>query len=244
MHDSTELTVLGRFSCRSEGRPLLLAPRGERLLAYLALQRRPVRRDQLFGALWTDTTDGRAATNLRSTLSRLPRAAAGPLVDTRHGHVGLAVHVAVDLWHVESGEPEGLEALLLAGDLLPGWDHEWVETERERYRQLRLHALEELSAQHQAEARYADALRLGLVAVSSDPLRETAHRRVIEVHLAEGNAGEALRQYHHFRQLLHDELGLTPSPAIRELVDDVLDAATAVSPPPTQRTRPRRARSA
>lgn len=43
------------------------------------------------------------------------------------------------------------------------------------------------------------------------------------MHLAEGNAGEALWQYDTFRRLLHAELGLPPSPAMRRLVDDVLD---------------------
>jgi len=220
---ATELTVLGRFSCRSGGRPLLLTPRGERLLAYLALHRAPVRRDQLFGALWGDTTDGRASSNLRSTLWRLPRTEAGPLVDAGDGHVRLAAHVTVDLWRVEAGEPEGRESSLLAGDLLPGWDDDWVVGERERYRQLRLHALEDLCAHRRTEARFSDALRLGLVAVQSEPLRETAHRQVIEVHLAEGNACEALRQYDAFRRLLQAELGLPPSPAMRRLVDEVLE---------------------
>lgn len=218
----TELCVLGRFSCRSAGRPLILAPRGERLLAFLALHRTAARRDQVYGALWGDSSDCRAASNLRSTLWRLPRPDANPLIEVADGYLGLAPHVTVDLWRVEAGETEGREDHLLAGDLLPGWDEEWVAAERERYRQLRLHALEDLCADRRTAARYSDALRLGLVAVQSEPLRETAHRHVIEVHLAEGNAGEALRQYDHFRKLLHAELGLPPSPAMRRLVDELL----------------------
>jgi DNA-binding SARP family transcriptional activator len=222
--EPTELRVLGRFSCRAAGRPLILPPRGERLLAYLALHRVPVRRDQLYGALWGDSSEDRASSNLRSTLWRLPRPQGEPLVEAADGHVGLAGHVAVDLWRVERDEGEDRESHLLAGDLLPGWDDDWVLAERERYRQLRLHALEDLCARRRAEARYSDALRLGLVAVQSEPLRETAHRQVIEVHLAEGNAGEALRQYDAFRRLLHAELGLPPSPAMRRLVDELLEA--------------------
>jgi DNA-binding SARP family transcriptional activator len=41
---------------------------------------------------------------------------------------------------------------------------------------------------------------------------------VISVHLAEGNPSEALRQYGRFRELLRAELGLEPSPLIKELV--------------------------
>jgi DNA-binding SARP family transcriptional activator len=42
------------------------------------------------------------------------------------------------------------------------------------------------------------------------------------VHLAEGNAAEALRQYQTYRSLLADELGLGPSPALRRLVAPLL----------------------
>jgi DNA-binding SARP family transcriptional activator len=66
------------------------------------------------------------------------------------------------------------------------------------------------------------ALQAGLTAVSAEPLRESAHRRVVEVHLAEGNPAEALRQYQSYRQLLRAELGLIPSPAIRSLVAHLL----------------------
>jgi hypothetical protein len=45
---------------------------------------------------------------------------------------------------------------------------------------------------------------------------------VIEVHLAEDNPGEALRQYEIYRRLLHEELGLRPSQTIRHLVQSLL----------------------
>lgn len=45
---------------------------------------------------------------------------------------------------------------------------------------------------------------------------------MITVHLAEGNAAEALRQYHVYRRMLALELGLPPSPSIRSLVGPLL----------------------
>jgi hypothetical protein len=56
---------------------------------------------------------------------------------------------------------------------------------------------------------------------------------VIAVHLAEGNAAEALRQYHVYRRLLALELGLPPSPSIRQLVAPLLGR-------PIERPSPRR----
>jgi DNA-binding SARP family transcriptional activator len=56
----------------------------------------------------------------------------------------------------------------------------------------------------------------------AEPLRETAHRLMIEVHLREGNAYEALRTYHKFYDLVRRELGLTPSPQMQALLVRVL----------------------
>jgi DNA-binding SARP family transcriptional activator len=58
--------------------------------------------------------------------------------------------------------------------------------------------------------------------VQAEPLRESAHRSVIAVHLAEGNHAEALRQYDGYRRLLASELGLRPSPVIRTMVGPLL----------------------
>jgi DNA-binding SARP family transcriptional activator len=66
------------------------------------------------------------------------------------------------------------------------------------------------------------ALAAGLAAVSCDPLRESAHRRLAQVHIAEGNFAEALRQYQTYRRLARTELGLPPSPQFRSLVGPLL----------------------
>ncbi|HEY6203669.1 MAG TPA: bacterial transcriptional activator domain-containing protein [Candidatus Limnocylindria bacterium] len=83
---------------------------------------------------------------------------------------------------------------LTGGELLADWCDEWVLLERERLRQLRLHALEVLTQRLVTVGRYADAMEVALAALRSEPLRESAHRAVISVHLAEGNRSEALRQ--------------------------------------------------
>jgi DNA-binding SARP family transcriptional activator len=110
----------------------------------------------------------------------------------------------------------------LGSDLLPEWDDDWVLAERERFRQLRLHALEALCQRLLAVGRYGEALNAGLTAVVADPLRESAHQLVIQAHLAEGNRVEALRHYTSYTQLLRDELGIEPS---RDL--DAMWSATA-----------------
>jgi DNA-binding SARP family transcriptional activator len=93
---------------------------------------------------------------------------------------------------------------------------------RECFRQLRLRALEALCAHRRDSGRLGEALEAGLTAVAADPLRESAHRELFAVHLAQGNAAEALRQYHFYRDMLRSQLGLTPSPVMREMVAPLL----------------------
>jgi DNA-binding SARP family transcriptional activator len=109
-------------------------------------------------------------------------------------------------------------SLLLLEDLLPEEDGEWAIVERERFRQLRLHALEALSVRLRRAGRIAEAVEAAQTAVSAEPLRESAQRCLIAAHLAEGNQAEALAAYDRFAILLDDELGLVPSRTTEEML--------------------------
>jgi two-component SAPR family response regulator len=103
-------------------------------------------------------------------------------------------------------------------ELLPGWYDDWALFERERIRQLLLHALEALARQLVEQQRPAEAVTVAMVAVSAEPLRESAQRVLIETHLAEGNLVEARRAYEAYRALVERELGVPPGWPVRELV--------------------------
>jgi DNA-binding SARP family transcriptional activator len=89
--------------------------------------------------------------------------------------------------------------------------------ERERFRQLRLHALEALCEQLTLDGRFGQAVDAGLAAVAAEPLRESAHRVVISAYLAEGNKVEAVRQFKFYQQLARQELDVQPSALMRDL---------------------------
>lgn len=136
-------------------------------------------------------------------------------------------------------ESEGLVArhgdrVLAGGELLPGWYDEWVLHERERLRQLRLHALEGLSALLVEQRRHVAALEAAFIAVRLEPLRESAHRAVVAVHVAEGNVCEAIRHYDAYRVLLDRELGVEPS---ERLVGMLPPGATIGRPDPSPLVR-------
>src|ERR1700712_3205880 len=193
------LFVLGSFELQFDGEPLRLSVPAQRLLAYLAISRRSraVRRTALAERLWGEATPVRAASNLRSVLWRLPRPRGRLLVVSDASAVRLGPETVVDLWRVEGvvdrlcgvGVPS-VEALGdlggLGEDLLPDWEDEWLLVERESHRQKRLHALERAAVQLRERGEFNASLSAALSAVHGEPLRESAHRRVIEVHLDEG----------------------------------------------------------
>jgi DNA-binding SARP family transcriptional activator len=218
-----QLVLLGRFACRVGDDEVRLSPTLERVLAFLALARRPVRRQELAAALWPRHAEREALTRLRTVLWKVPEVVRDAVLCVDAGSVGLHPDAVVDLHVLDGVAGSAPDAdLLLRGELLPGWSQEWVVLERERHRQLALHALEDRSAACCRAGRHADALRFALAAVAQEPLRESARRRLVEVHLAEGNAAAALGEYEAFRRLLDAELGLPPTAALRDLVRPLL----------------------
>jgi DNA-binding SARP family transcriptional activator len=232
--------LLGDFAVLAGGHRVQVCRGGQRLLAFLGLHQRPIPRTRIAGVLWPGSAGAQASANLRAALTRLPQPVGRSLTSSTATDLGLSEHVDVDVWACDSQirwlrapqeqpgpaapEPAATDDVLalLDSDVLPSWDDDWILIERERHRQSRLHALEELSNSLRTAGRFAEALQAALAAVAGESLRESAHRRVIEVHLAEHNPGEALRQYEIYRRLLHEELGLGPSDTIRNLVRSLL----------------------
>lgn len=222
----TRVRLLRSFELRHDRERVLLPPGAQRLLAFLALDGGVLTRVYVAGALWIDYNQEAANANLRTALWRLRRLPY-PLVDGTATHLSLASEVIVDLRaasdaarRATAGGPDcgddQLERLLTAGELLPDWYDDWLVVGRERFRQARLHALEALCDALTRGGRYGKAIEVGLAAVAGEPLRESAHRAVMRVHLAEGNRHEALRQYELCRRALAP-LGLAPSPETETL---------------------------
>jgi DNA-binding SARP family transcriptional activator len=222
------LSVLRGFQLRSDNAVYTMPANVERVLAFLAVRERPQLRATVASMLWMDTTDERAAANLRTVLWKV-RQAPDNWVVVSGSYMGLAPEVRVDLADVigqakrligmdDALEEADTDAEALNGDLLPEWDEDWILFERERLRQLRVHALEALCTRLSACGRHAEAVDAGQAAVAAEPFRESAQCTLITAHLAEGNRTEARRQYLFYADLLRDNLGFEPSDALRNLV--------------------------
>jgi DNA-binding SARP family transcriptional activator len=225
---TVSVSLLSGFEVRRRDHVIELPFAAQRLIAFLALHDCPLHRAYVAGTLWIDATEERAQAALRTTLWRT-RQRACDMVSTTAAGMTLGQDVNVDLRRAgdcarralrRAGPPEHDDIALLcdAGDLLPDWYEDWLAIERERFRQLRLLALDSLCEEFSAQGRYSDAVMAGLASVAAEPLRESAHRGLIGAHLAAGNPGEARRAYELFRTRLREQLGLEPSPAMRALL--------------------------
>jgi DNA-binding SARP family transcriptional activator len=225
------LTLIGGFALWRDSEELRIATSGQRLIALLALRDRPGGRLNVAGTLWPDCSTDRSLALLRTTLWRIRRSYDQVIVASP-SFLSIDVDTEVDVRNLVAfarrlNQPEtarntaDLDSVPLAslvGDLLPDWYDDWLQDEREELRQTRLHALESLARLLSASGRHADAIQAALAAIRLEPLRETAHHTLIEIHLAEGNRSEACRQFQRCQRMLRDELGVEPTDAMRHLL--------------------------
>lgn len=227
------ISLLGGFELEDEGPTIVLPAESQRLLAFLALKGRAVRRGVVAGTLWPVATEQHASSSLRSALARL-HGPARIAVEATALDLGLSSTVRVDLWDslglarrllAPEGPPTpdavSVTIQALSRELLPDWYDEWVLVEAEDWRQLRLHALEALADRLTARANYGEAAAAALAAVRAEPLRESPRASLIRVHIAEGNPSEAVREFARYGELLKLELGVEPTERLRTLMADL-----------------------
>jgi|ERR1700676_2920351 len=224
------LCLLGGFSLVVGDRSVTLGSSGRRVLAYLALSGKPVTRSRLAHSLWPERADVRARANLRSAIWRMPTEGRGMVLE-EGTFLSLHARTAIDVEdivaqchsllestsHLNWQSARRVQQGILAG-LLPDWEDEWVLVERERLRQLHLHALEAVAARLLAAGSLAEAVHASAAALSAEPLRESAARLLVSAHLAADNTAEAKTVYERYRADLRRELGIEPSPRLRDLI--------------------------
>lgn len=228
VHRQVRLRMLDGFWVVDGQQTLSIPLSARRVVAFVALRGRSSRAE-VAGTLWPEVSDSKAQACLRTALWRLRQLSPRPLIT---GDETLRVDESVDvdvnrlitairrvINDGECGADQGLLPTLAAmGELLPGWYDDWVLLGRERLRQLQLHALELTAQQLTCSGRYAEAIEAAMAAVRLEPLRESATRVLIEVHLAEDNVVEAIRRLEFFQRSLASEIGVEPTAELVDLV--------------------------
>jgi DNA-binding SARP family transcriptional activator len=212
------------------------------LLFYLIMAREPVSRERLVGLLFPEVGEKRARAALRQTLYALRRslAEAGNLVTAGRSFMSLSLEgVFLDVAFFENLLTAGNgsdaecarkieEALVLyRGDFLEGFYvadeefHKWHDVRREHYRALFLEYVRKLLSILPALGGGARAIRWAHRALEIEPGLEEAHIALMRYYASTGRRELALRQFDLCRRWLHKDLGLSPSPALCALRDEL-----------------------
>ena len=221
---------------------------GRIVLARLALSHHPVARDELADLVWPEALTASWERDLSAVVSKV-RAALDSidLGSTLHSALGCYelqlpaddatidvedavrfVEDAESAWR--SGQPDvAIPAAATAASLarrpfLPGESGLWVERRREEVRATLLRALDVLVDALTGGPFEHEALRYAKEAVALEPYRETSYVRLMHLHMRRGDRAEALRVYAHCRDILADDLGVTPSAQTESAYRDLLGA--------------------
>ncbi|HEX6134756.1 MAG TPA: BTAD domain-containing putative transcriptional regulator [Longimicrobiales bacterium] len=258
--DRVWLEVLGRIGLRTdrdEVRAVLVQPKRLALLVWLTL-RRPggfVRRDELLGTFWPDSTEARARASLRQALQFLRRRLGTGIV-VRRGDAELGVDPDIlncdalaFLDTVARGDGEAAMECY-GGDLMPGFllegAHEfdrWLHAERQRLRTLAVEAALLAANEAEDEGDHARAAERVAWAFRLEPNDEAVARRLIGLLERSGNRVAAVATYEALADRLRTELDLDPSPQTVELfaaIRDAADAAPDVRATPARGVSPQR----
>lgn len=218
------------------------------LLALLLLEHnRAHQRQSVAFALWPDSTEKQARTNLRKLLLLL-RSALGPcaeyLVVTDQtlcwrGDDQCWIDVVAFRQSVEIAKneraPNAIQCFaqataLYRGDLLPDCYDEWIVACRELLREQFLHALHEWCGLLENEGRYGEGVAVARRILQHDPVNERGHLYLIRHQAFMQDRAGALQSYHRCATLLRRELGVDPSPALEALYVQLLDHDLAAVP--------------
>lgn len=230
---SIELLGHCKVTYRRRALTLANAPRLQSLLAYLLFHRhQPIRRVQLSSLWWPDSSDARAAGNLRRLLHRLRKwlpASEFFLQVTPHHLQWTNEHpyvLDVDSFseQLQRGELDGLEVAvgLYHGDLLPDCQDDWLSAHRARLREAYTQAQTQRLEAWKALGQWHKAISIAEELLQHEPYLDEVFRGLIQLHWHVGDRQAARLAYQRYSQILQEELGLVSVPPLSELLEHSL----------------------
>ena len=235
-----ELRVLGPLEVVRDGEPVPLPRQMHRaLLALLVLHRNEVvSTDSLIEELWSGQPPATAKDALQNYVSQLRKAIGRDVIVTRAPGYVLQVEAhQTDTGQFEqlvaearaAEDPETRAATLRAalalwrGPALADLAYEsFVSSTATRLEDLRAAAQEDLVDAELALGHHADLVPRLEELVDAYPYDERARAQLMLALYRAGRQADALEAFREARQTLADELGLDPSPALRELERAIL----------------------
>ena len=230
-----KVRLLGAFEIRIGEDILHMAGRPEQsLFAYLVLNSGTLhRREKLTALLWPDALDDSARENLRHVLWRVRKTLPASLSTAClfADELCIAFNASADFWldvstlkmAKEYRSPDELISVLnvYLGELLPGFNEEWVNFEREYINAFYEHHMARLMAILQKEKRWLDILEWGERWLSFGKRPEPAYRALMCAHKEMGEISEVAGIYARCVRSLR-EIGLEPSEQTRQVFNHLV----------------------
>jgi DNA-binding SARP family transcriptional activator len=208
---------------------------------------RPHRRERLIDLFWPDLDSERGRRAVNSAIWRLRKLlASSPEYKEGYGlrTVGPETILErtpwldVDTWalleaaQTASGgaevhlEPSGLRQIIAVlyryeGPFLDGEDAEWILEERERLHSVFVQSAIIVVRQLGLCGHYHDAILLARHALRFDPYREELVRHLLALLALDERRIDAIRYYDHWISMIQKELGISPLPATRAVIEEI-----------------------
>lgn len=214
------------------------SPRARELLLYLLCHPKGRRREDIGLEFWPDASAAQVKNSFHVLLHRLRkvvgRADVVIVEDERY-----RINPALDPWFDADVFESGIRAArrdaarletalaLYRGDLFESEvTGEWHYQRQDHLRTLHGDALSTLADLHLEQGDLSAATSVLERLISSDSLREDAHRRLLLCYARTGQRSRALEQYERLADALRDKLDAVPSHATTELADRIRRAET------------------
>jgi predicted ATPase len=254
------LLVLGAPAARHAGQALAFPTRkAMALLVYLAVEGGVHTREKITALFWPESDSERGRAALRRTLVQLRDTLDDVESHLRIERDSLAFDFSsdsdLDLQTLQSAFAAAravprpiaqrvadlphlqLATSLYRGDFLEGFSlsdapafDEWASLQREVWHRRISLVFDRLSQWQSEGGELTGAIDVAARWVKHDALNETAHRRLMQLHLAVGNRAAALQAYQSYRALLERELKAEPSPDTEALAERIRFQIEAPSP--------------
>jgi DNA-binding SARP family transcriptional activator len=230
-----QVRLLGEFAVELDGEPIgaFESLRLQRLLAHLVVSPNTAQtRASVAFALWPDSTDAQAHTNLRHLLHDLRRALPGVerYVDITNRSLRWRpdAPARVDVLVFRDGiASDDLESAVTeyGGDFLSACYDDWSLAERDRLRSVAVEALMRLAERAAESGLDGATVEYCRRLLQLEPFHEPSYALLIRTHAKRGDRAAALRAYHVCVDVLERELGVEPDAQTRRLYDEVRTGA-------------------
>jgi DNA-binding SARP family transcriptional activator len=248
------ITCFGHFEVRRRDAtvPLCQNRSGQTVLRYLIAQPKySASRDALMAILWPEDAPEVALHKLQIAVSALRRSLnRGYSTDAGGGYIlykepfyllnpAVALRTDVDeflaLWQAgrSTGGSEAIKlfeqamCLYTNAFLVEDMYADWSSARREKLSQVSLSMCRVLTSHYLEAGRYEEAEKWAIENLKGDRCDEKAHRQLMQIYFAQGQRGEALRQYQRCKQILAEELGIAPTPETVNLLQTLLANETS-----------------